>query len=140
MSKQKHISENNSMDMSILSENPFEYLRTLENGGSEILSDWNTVSRDRKRQRINTDENSRKVELLEYKKISTDNKLSVMFQEMNKIGQKVDECLLIHNKIDDLERHVSQHHSRLTLLEYKSLDLEARSRRNNLIFGGIAQQ
>lgn len=41
---------------------------------------------------------------------------------MNLIGQQID-----------------AHTCRLTLLEYKSVDLEARSRRNNLIFGGIAE-
>lgn len=135
-----------SLGGSILSQNPFEMLSCEENGGTDLLSsdsrvesEWNTVVRDRKRQRVHTDDN-KCAGSCEYEKLCTDDKLSVMFTEMAKIGLKVDQCLQVHQKVAELERQVSQHHSRLTLLEYKSLDMEARNRRNNIIFGGIPER
>ena len=42
----------------------------------------------------------------------------------------------MENKVEILETVSIAHDDRLTLLEYKSIDMEARSRRNNLIFRG----
>lgn len=55
------------------------------------------------------------------------------------MANRADQCLHIHNRVNDLESHTSEPSSRLMLLEYKSIDLEARSRRNNLIFGGLPE-
>lgn len=62
-----------------------------------------------------------------------------MLSEIGNIDHNVDQCLSIHNKVNRLEKLMDENTARLTLLEYKSIDLEARSRRKNLIFGGIAE-
>ena len=58
---------------------------------------------------------------------------------MKSIGQKVDDCLLLHNRVHTIENILSGFDHRLKLLEYKSTDLEARFRRNNLTFSGISE-
>jgi hypothetical protein len=58
---------------------------------------------------------------------------------MNTIGQKVEDCLNIYRQVQNVETKMSEHEFRIKLLEYKSIDLEERSRRNNLIFGGIPE-
>ena len=44
-----------------------------------------------------------------------------------------------HKTVAKVESVVKSHEDRIRLLEYKSIDLEARSRRNNLIFHGLAE-
>ena len=73
-----------------------------------------------------------------------DGKLSAIYSQvtinndkMAAIDKKVDQCLHLHIRVDQLERSVSTQDKRLRLLEYKSIDIEARGRRNNLIFGGF---
>ena len=56
------------------------------------------------------------------------------------MNDKVDECLVLNKNIRITENTLSDHDRRLKLLEYKSIDLEARSTRNNLIFSGIPEQ
>ena len=96
----------------------------------------------RKRARVNTGSQSTQgeehsISQHEYGSLNTDDKLCVMFARMSSIEQKVDDCLSFHNQVKFIENSVYQHDVRLKLLEYKSIDLEARSRRNNLIIGGI---
>lgn len=128
------------------SQNLSQLLAEEENGGDdlhipltghdkEIYSEWLTVLNRRKRQRVSTGSQN----LDEYQKLSVDDKLSVMFAEMGSIGNKVDQCLQLHTKVQCIEKQITEHQARLNLLEYKSLDQEARNRRNNLIIGGIAE-
>jgi hypothetical protein len=139
-----------SHNADIVTQNPFDVLCSVENGGSDgglpqsytdhdpdIDHEWTKIINSRKRQRVNTD-NTQKPDI-DFEKLSADDKLSVMFAEMSNIGRKVDQCLSLHHKVHSLETQMSEHNFRLSLLEYKSLDLEARSRRNNLIFGGIPE-
>ena len=58
---------------------------------------------------------------------------------MKSIGQKVDDSLLLHTKVYNIESCLSDYDKRLKVLEYKSIDLESRSIRNNLIFNGIPE-
>lgn len=44
-----------------------------------------------------------------------------------------------HKTVDKIESVVKSHGDRIRLLEYKSIDIEARSRRNNLLFYGLAE-
>ena len=70
-----------------------------------------------------------------------------MFVEMSKqrgttekMEHKLDRCLQLHNRVDDLEESMTSVNTRMLLLEYKSIDVEARSRRNNLIFNGFPEE
>ena len=45
----------------------------------------------------------------------------------------------LENNAQNINKHVSSNSDRLKLLEYKSIDSEARNRRNNLVFRGIAE-
>ena len=75
-----------------------------------------------------------------YADLPTDEKLVVMFEQLQNMNDKVDECLVLNKNIRIIENTLSDHDRRLKLLEYKSIDLEASSRRNNLIFSGIPEQ
>ena len=119
----KHLSEAENV------ENGIHLLNNCEHG-------YTTV----KRKRVNTDgKSTQNISDNEYKEMSTDNKLTVMFKEMKCISQKVDDSLLLHCKVHNMERFLSDYDHRLRVLEYKSIDLEARSRRNNLLFNGIIE-
>ena len=70
------------------------------------------------------------------KKMSTDDKLVSIFEIMTSFGS-------LNTRVDSLEGHVHsllalnvESEKRMKLLEYKSIDLEARNRRCNLIFRG----
>ena len=71
-----------------------------------------------------------------FKKMSTDDKLVSIFEIMTSFGS-------LNTRVDSLEGHVHsilalnvESEKRMKLLEYKSIDLEARNRRCNLIFRG----
>ena len=93
-----------------------------------------------KRKRTNTGGTSSKnITDKEYNEMSTNDKLTVMFKQMKYIGQKVDDSLLLHSKVHNIESCLSDYDKRLKVFEYKSIDLKSRSRRNNLIFNGIPE-
>ena len=75
----------------------------------------------------------------EYENLTMENKLSVLFSQMKNVCDKVDDCILLQKRVNITENTLSNHDHRLKLLKYKSFDLEARSRRNNLIFSGISE-
>lgn len=71
-----------------------------------------------------------------FRKMSTDDKLVSLFEIMTSFGS-------MNTRVSDLEDDVhallslnNASERRIKLLEYKSIDLEARNRRNNLIFRG----
>ncbi|MES9882921.1 MAG: hypothetical protein ABW185_18795 [Sedimenticola sp.] len=77
--------------------------------------------------------------LSNFKSMSVDEKLDVIFTSVQAMN-------IVHNKVSDLERNVltntrdlDKTTDRVKVLEYKSIDLEARSRRNNLLFRGIPE-
>lgn len=132
------------------SQNRFEPLGNSEMADNLFDSQWSEVI-TRKRARMNTggksgecDQFMQNVNCEEYESLSVGDKLSVLYSRMdsrmNSIEKKVDDCLSLHKRVYSLENCMSNHELRLKLLEYKSIDLEARSRRNNLIIGGISEQ
>lgn len=131
---------NRDSDTCFLTQNRFVIPDNEENGDDT----FHTVEsvRDRKRTRVNTGGSTnvdQTINIREYERLTVDDKLSVMFSEMKTIGQKVNSCVEIHTKVQNIESSLSEQDRRIKLLEYKSIDLEARSRRNNLIFGGIPE-
>ncbi len=113
--------------------------RAQQNGGG-----------DRKRKRRTTDGASQAMgntskasfhtlSVDEFKGMSTDDKLVAMFSAMQQMG-------LAEQKVKSVsqyfgEKHTPNRQNKLSckLLEYRSLDLEARNRRNNLLFRDIPE-
>lgn len=56
------------------------------------------------------------------------------------VRAKLEQCLQVREQVEHISKSMDQHDYRLKLLEYKSVDLEARSRRKNLIFGGHSEE
>jgi len=106
-------------------------------------SDWEVYRSKhmRKRQRRSTGEGgaSSMSNFRDYKKLSLDDKMLTMFTAINGIGDKVDRCLSLNTKVNKLEEDLESQDSRILYLEYKALDLEARSRRNNLLIKGLPE-
>ena len=147
-------------------QNYFEVLSGLpDNGDDELpgelhMNSWGSENEGfttvRKRQRVSTGgksnapETSRDIdsELLisEFEKMSIDEKLSAIFTSLssnqNKImhvEQKVDTIIRINNRLSRVETVMTSYNDRMKLLEYRSIDIEARSRRNNLLFKGFPE-
>ena len=79
--------------------------------------------------------------------LSTDDKLSLILAKLSvnesKVG-KIERLLGTMTKkekrVSEIETVVRSHNDRLRLLGYKSLDIEARSRRNNLVIHGFLER
>lgn len=108
---------------------------------SEGDGEWVRVQRQ-KRARTNTGsaDTQPPTSINAFENLSVSDKLSALFSEVSGIDKKVDKCVAIHSKVEALETKVNDQSARISQLEYRSLDLEARSRRNNIIFGGIPEE
>lgn len=115
-------------------------------------SQWSVVqnTNNKKRKFRISDDNGNKgipMSSAEYSDLSMNDKLLVMYNKidaqcdfMSKIDSKIDLCLQLHNKVDAIDSKLSEQDARLSLLEYKSIDQEARSRRKKLVFYGFAEE
>ena len=65
--------------------------------------------------------------------------LVTLFELMSGVGSMNARVTTAENNISDINNQMSVNENRLKLLEYKSIDAEARSRRNNLIFRGLSE-
>ena len=63
-------------------------------------------------------------------------KVSVNESRVYTIQNKLDSILNIKSRVASIENVIKSQHDRLKLLEYRSLDLEARCSRKNLVFKG----
>ena len=72
----------------------------------------------------------------DFRDLSTDEKLVTMFEALTEIGSLHGRVQNVERKVEKLESSNMAQNERLKLVEYKSIDMEARSRRNNLIFRG----
>ena len=107
---------------------------TTTQGGGNVRDD-----RERKRKRVNTGNVGNDY----FRMMSNEDKLDVIFSKLINIEQKqsiiekletVTQCN--SSELCSLKKTATVHDDMLTFLSYKSLDLEARSRRKNLIFRG----
>ena len=71
-----------------------------------------------------------------FRNLTTDEKLVTMFDAITNIGSLWSRVQKVESRVTILESNNASHDTRLRLLEYKSIDMEARSRRHNLIFRG----
>ena len=67
-------------------------------------------------------------------------KASVNESRVSAIQNKLDAVLNVRSRVTAVENVIRSQNDRLKLLEYRSIDLEARSRRKNLLFKGIPEQ
>lgn len=90
--------------------------------------------------------------------LSNDEKLVCLFETLNKNYDKLSsieetqrQCTIDNNKvnvdiakanerIDNVETCINTHTQKLKMLSYRSLDIESRSRRNNIVFWGITER
>ena len=95
-----------------------------------------------KRPRINTDEspvflNTQLNDIEDFQKLSTDAKLVKLYEKMTIMSQNTPNDIC--ERLDGCEAIISEQSKRIKYLEYKSIDLEARSRRTNLIFRNLCE-
>ena len=83
----------------------------------------------------------------DFQDLSTDQKPSIILSKLSvnegRVGyiqNKLDTVLNIRSRVTAVENVIRSQNDRLKLLEFRSNDLEARSRRNNLLFKGIPKQ
>ena len=81
-----------------------------------------------------------------FEEMGTDDKLSAIFSTLTcnqnrikHIEQNVRKLAGFNGRLERVETVLHSYNDRLRLLEYKSIDLEARSRRNNLLFKGFPE-
>ena len=98
-------------------------------GNPNVNNEWQTQRRKRGRH---------DAEL--FSKMGTDEKLLDLFNKLTMVEGKQNSLNTVlspvHEKIDVLENCVNIHSKKVKMLLYMSLDLEARSHRNNLVFQG----
>jgi len=75
----------------------------------------------------------------EFKNLPTDDKLVTLFEMLNSTNKLSARVNNIETKVNSLSEASKSTNTRIRTLEYRSIDAEARSRRNNLIFRGIRE-
>ena len=98
-------------------------------------------SRKGKRQRLSSGGRSNQDDgNIHFDTLSTGDKLSALFHKLTQVECKVDKVMPLAERVKKSENVIKSQQNRLKLLEYKSIDIESRSRRGNLIFRGIDEQ
>lgn len=99
-----------------------------------------------KRRRFNTASPSTGTDQINISSLSFDDKLSQMLNKLNILEKSNQEIVKISRnmsnvqfKVEHIESRTATHDLFLKVLAYKSIDIEARSRRCNLIFHGLAE-
>ncbi|MES9902848.1 MAG: hypothetical protein ABW168_09205 [Sedimenticola sp.] len=121
-----------------------------EQNGGNAGEQWTQVCdrRSKKRSRISTGGTSSAYVSdtlpipAEYGSLSTDEKLNLILATMSKINNletKIDQALSVTSTLRETQQTVLKHADRITILEYKSIDNEARARRSNLLFKGFSE-
>ena len=119
------------------------------NSSSESES-WSLNTRKRQRRSTSGRSASKPVPQpnseIDFDGLSTDQKLSTIFSTLTcnqrtitHLEQKMNNVFKVYNRVECMETVMSSYDDRLKLLEYKSIDSEARARRNNLLFKGIKE-
>ena len=105
-------------------------------GNQQPDSDWQVKMKKRKRHETGS------VDIEEFSKMNMDERMLVLFSKLSIVEGKTNYLHAVmppaQERIDVVENCVNIHARKLKMLAYRSIDLEARSRRNNLIFRGLA--
>ena len=117
--------------------------------------EWQTVDRQTKKRKKFS---SGSVDNDSFMNLPGDEKLVCLFDSLNRNYEKLTsiemnqkQCLNdnrnvkkglaeTNKKVDSLEKNVDMYAQKLKMLSYRSLDIESRSRRNNVIFWGISER
>ena len=109
--------------------------------------EWSRRRSKKRKTRTSNTESQSKIDIEQFKTLNTDDKLSALFIKFNSnteflssIEDKVNQCLQISSITDYNKSCIDDHESRLLLLEYKSIDIEARSRHKSSVYLGILGQ
>lgn len=125
--------------------NRFSRLTNVEGDSDD---GFQTVTRRFKRQRRSTGGTSYSPEFSdshlkltkeEFKALPADDKLVKLFELMTSVGLQNTRLCSVEENLTSLNSKMQNTQDRVKLLEYKSIDIECRSRRNNLIFRGIQE-
>ena len=106
-------------------------------------------TRKSKRKRSSTGDSTSGMtgETIDYSSLSNDDKLSLILSKMTanetrmkSLNSKLDFALHSSGtRLNSVEKNIETQNHRIKVLEYKSIDLEARSRRKNLLFYGFGE-
>ena len=121
------------------------YSMDIQNSEQEQMElQWVPVRN--KRKRFNTGSPAAGTDQINFCSLSVDEKLSHMFDKLNNLEQSNYEIVKfsqqmnsVQAKINNVEQQTVNHELFLKVLAYKSIDIEARSRRCNLVFHGLAE-
>ena len=98
-------------------------------------------ARKGKRQRLSSGGRSNQDDgNIHFESLSSGDKLSALFHKLTQVEAKVDKVMPLAERVKRSENVIKSQQNRVKLLEYKSIDIESRSRRRNLIFRGISEQ
>ena len=99
-----------------------------------------------KRRRFNTASPSAGTGSINFSSLKMEENFALVFEKLNKLEQSNNEIMKssqlinsIQSKVDVVEQRTVNHELFLKVLAYKSIDIEARSRRCNLIFHGLKE-
>ena len=137
-----------------------------DDNGDNVYVDNKKVRQDKKRQRVSTnssddfyqnvdesdmedsdcdddcdDDDDDDDDDNDFMRLTMDQKLAAMFTKISATEVKVNSIYKekLSRRVQKVENVISAHEQRIKLLEYRSIDSEARSRRRNLLFKGIAE-
>ena len=117
-------SQDDKFESDFYSENRFSRFQPgVEN--SKVDNEWRTHLRKRKRHDTGT------VDIETFSKMNTDEKLLALFSKLSMVEDKQNDMVtsLVHEKVNVLENCVNIQARKIKMLSYRSLDLEARSRK-----------
>jgi hypothetical protein len=112
---------------------------------------WKAETVLRKRKKRSSTGTNGDSDVDQFTRLSTDDKLVMLFETITRLEKKQSDHFGVYN---DITHDLRRAHQKLThndnaiailtkkskMLSYRSLDLEARSRRNNLIFWGLTER
>ena len=117
----------------------------LSDSDSENLRPKSEAPRKGKRQRLSSGGRSNGAEQVgdlnfDFDSLSSEEKMSAVFHKLLQVESKIESNGSMSKRLSNAETVIQSHQHRLKLLEYKSIDIECRSRRRNLIFWGIPER
>lgn len=129
-------SQDELFQFQFFSDNRFGGFQARVGKPADVEKEWREQRRKRKSQATGS------VDIDTFSRMSMDDKLLVLFDKLLVVEDKQSNLNRvmspIHEKVENLVHSVNTHSRKLKMLGYRSLDLEARSRRYDLIFRSLA--